>query len=72
MAYLTRNRDKNFGNGRFVRNLFEKAVEHQANRLANLPERTPEMLKTLEISDIGLRLKTKQETDENKNASGQK
>ncbi|MBO4648999.1 MAG: AAA family ATPase [Lentisphaeria bacterium] len=59
MAYLTRNRDKNFGNGRFVRNLFEKAVEHQAGRLANLPERTPEMLKTLEMTDIGLRLKKK-------------
>ena len=71
MAYLTRNRDKNFGNGRFVRNLFEKAVEHQANRLANLPERTPEMLKTLEISDIGLRLKPKQETGDKK-SSGQK
>ena len=61
MVYLTRNRDKNFGNGRFVRNLFEKAVERQAGRLANLSERTPEMLKTLEISDIGLRLKKKQE-----------
>ena len=57
MAYLTRNRDKNFGNGRFVRNLFEKAVEHQAGRLANLADRTPEMLKTLEMTDIGLRLK---------------
>ena len=59
MAYLTRNRDRNFGNGRFVRNLFEKAVEHQAGRLANLPDRTPEMLKTLELSDIGLRIKKK-------------
>ena len=59
MAYLTRNRDKNFGNGRFVRNLFEKAVERQAGRLAHLPGRTPEMLKTLEMSDIGLCLKPK-------------
>ena len=57
MAYLTKNRDKNFGNGRFVRNLFEKAVERQAGRLANLPGRTPEMLKTLELRDIGLRVK---------------
>ena len=59
MAYLTKNRDRNFGNGRFVRNLFEKAVEHQAGRLAHLPERTPEMLRTLELSDIGIRLKNK-------------
>ena len=59
MAYLTKNRDRNFGNGRYVRNLFEKAVEHQAGRLTRLPERTPEMLKTLELSDIGIRLKDK-------------
>ena len=64
MAFLTRNRDKNFGNGRFVRNLFEKALERQAGRLTNTPNRTPEMLNTLEISDIGLRLKTKAETDQ--------
>ena len=59
MAFLTRNRDRNFGNGRFVRNLFERAVERQATRLSGLPERTPEMLKTLELSDIGVRLKKK-------------
>ena len=61
IAFKTKNRDKNFGNGRWVRNLFEKAVEHQAGRLTNLPERTPEMLKTLELADIGIRLKSKQE-----------
>ena len=26
--------DEHFGNGRFVRNLFEKVIERQANRLA--------------------------------------
>ena len=57
MAYLTKKRDKNFGNGRFVRNLFEKAVERQAGRLTNTPDRTPEMLKTLELKDIGIRLR---------------
>ena len=59
MACLTQNRDRNFGNGRFVRNLFEKAVERQAGRLAHQPNRTPEMLKTLELRDIGLRVKAK-------------
>ena len=59
MAYKTRNRDKNFGNGRFVRNLFEKAVEHQAGRLTRMKERSPEMLKTLELTDIGLRITKK-------------
>ena len=57
IAFKTKNRDRNFGNGRWVRNLFEKAVEHQAGRLSRLPERTPEMLKTLELSDIGIKLK---------------
>ncbi len=62
MAYKTRNRDKNFGNGRFVRNLFEKAVEHQAGRLTRMKERSPEMLKTLELTDIGLRITKKPQT----------
>ena len=63
---LKNNHDKNFGNGRFARNLFEQAIEHQANRLAALSERTPEMLKTLEIGDIGLVLKPKKKADEPK------
>lgn len=57
MAHLTANKDKNFGNGRYVRNLFETAVERQATRLSAVPERTQDMLKTLELSDIGLVLK---------------
>ena len=65
MQYLTKNRDKNFGNGRFARNLFEKAIEKQANRLTTLSERTPEMLKTLEMGDIGLVLKDKKNNDKN-------
>jgi len=64
IAYLTKNRDKNFGNGRYIRNLFEKAVEHQAGRLAKLPERTPEMLNTLELTDIGLRIKKPEQEQE--------
>lgn len=32
-----REKDNHFGNGRFVRNLFEKTIEHQANRLAKVP-----------------------------------
>ena len=59
MLYLTRNKDKNFGNARFVRNLFEKAVEHQATRLTSLQKRTPDILKTLELEDIGVVLKKK-------------
>lgn len=59
MYELTKNKDKNFGNGRFARNMFEKAAEHQATRLTANPERTPEMLKTLELTDIGFIIKKK-------------
>lgn len=46
------NKDKNFGNGRFVRNLFEKVVEHQANRLSAEIDITAEALATIKTSDI--------------------
>ncbi len=45
-------RDTNFGNGRFVRNYFERALERQADRLAPFPELTAEMLSTIEESDL--------------------
>lgn len=57
ITYLVGKAGENFGNGRFVRNLFEQAVERQAERLSTLEERTAEALKTLELSDIGLRVK---------------
>lgn len=46
------NKDKNFGNGRFVRNLFEKVIEHQANRLSSMAEVTAESLAMIEGTDI--------------------
>jgi ATPase family associated with various cellular activities (AAA)/AAA lid domain len=46
------NRDKNFGNARMVRNLFEKSIERQANRLAVLSDFTDEVLTTLIPTDI--------------------
>jgi SpoVK/Ycf46/Vps4 family AAA+-type ATPase len=49
---LYANRDKNFGNARLVRNLFEKSVERQANRLAVLSDFTDELLTTLVPEDI--------------------
>jgi SpoVK/Ycf46/Vps4 family AAA+-type ATPase len=45
-------RDKTFGNGRFVRNLFEKTVERQANRIAASAELTRELLTTIMVEDI--------------------
>ncbi|NJR66159.1 MAG: AAA family ATPase [Leptolyngbyaceae cyanobacterium CRU_2_3] len=49
---LYANRDKNFGNARLVRNLFEKSIERQANRLAVLSDFTDELLTTLIPDDI--------------------
>ena len=43
---------KDFGNARYVRNLFEKAVEAQANRLALLPEINREILTEIQVADI--------------------
>lgn len=46
------NKDKNFGNGRFVRNIFEKTLERQANRLSVLERPTLSQLKELKPEDI--------------------
>ncbi|XGV98727.1 MAG: AAA family ATPase [Leptolyngbya sp. BL-A-14] len=45
-------RDRTFGNARLVRNLFEKTIEQQANRLAVITTLTDEVLTTLEPEDI--------------------
>lgn len=45
-------KDKNFGNARFVRNLFEKSIENQASRIASDPEITREILQTITEADI--------------------
>jgi SpoVK/Ycf46/Vps4 family AAA+-type ATPase len=42
----------NFGNGRFVRNLFEEVVVCQANRLSSIQEITREDLVTITAEDI--------------------
>ena len=46
------NKDQNFGNARFVRNLFEKILTQQANRLASESTITNEMLSTIEAVDV--------------------
>jgi len=45
-------RDRTFGNARVARNLFEKSIERQANRLAVLSSFTDEVLTTLLPEDI--------------------
>lgn len=46
------NKDANFGNGRFVRNIFEKTLERQANRLASESNLTIDRLSAIEIEDL--------------------
>lgn len=45
-------RTRGFGNARFVRNLFETAIAHQATRLAPLTDPSDEQLTTLTADDI--------------------
>ena len=45
-------RDKDFGNARFARNLFERVIEHQAQRLANVAPLTPEILEQITTEDM--------------------
>ena len=45
-------KDENFGNGRFVRNIFEKVLQHQADRLASESNLTTEQLSSIEKEDL--------------------
>ena len=45
-------RDKNFGNARYVRNLFEKVVQNQANRLARMDSIDNDDLSIITREDI--------------------
>lgn len=45
-------KDKNFGNGRYVRNLFEKVIECQANRLSYDGQVSSQSLSSLSAEDI--------------------
>ena len=49
---LYKSRDKNFGNGRLVRNIFEQTVEKQATRLARLSNVNKDMLMTITEEDL--------------------
>nr|WP_277875234.1 AAA family ATPase [Alkalinema sp. FACHB-956] len=54
LHHVYESRDKTFGNARMVRNLFEKIVERQANRLATVSQYdlTDSLLTTLQPEDI--------------------
>ncbi|MBR5725734.1 MAG: AAA family ATPase [Muribaculaceae bacterium] len=52
LSYVVANKTKNFGNARYVRNLFERAVEQQANRLSAKRSISDEELSQLTKEDI--------------------
>ena len=64
IAMLTKDRDRNFGNGRWVRNLFEKTVERQSMRIVELDNPSAEELVTIRMKDVGISLKDPDASDE--------
>lgn len=52
LDWLVQNKDEDFANGREMRNLFEKALSNQANRLADKPDITDAELNTIEDVDL--------------------
>lgn len=64
MEVWTKDRDRKFGNGRYVRNLFEKSVERQAMRVSEIENPTREQLMTLTMQDVGIALKDPDASDE--------
>ena len=52
LQWLFDQRDKHFGNGRLVRNTFEKTIRHLADRIVKISPITKEHLTQIEASDI--------------------
>jgi len=63
-SVTAKKRDRHFGNGREVRNRFEKAIERQSLRVSELKDPTPEQLTTLIMRDVGIRLKNPDDSAE--------
>lgn len=64
ISMLTEKRDKNFGNARWARNLFEKSVERQSLRVTELTDPSAEELVTIRLKDLGVKLKDPLASDE--------
>ena len=52
MQHAVDNKDRNFGNARYVRNVFEKCIQEQANRLEKSRNLTRKELSELTVEDI--------------------
>lgn len=53
-------KDENFGNGRYIRNIFEKAIENQANRLSKESIISTDILRIINLEDIERSIPTSQ------------
>ncbi len=53
MKFAVEHKDKNFGNARFVRNVFEEAIRKQSVRLSRCVSVSKEMLTQLTRADLG-------------------
>lgn len=52
LDYVVAHKDRNFGNARFARNVFEKSIQQQANRLAGKTNLSKEELTELTVADL--------------------
>lgn len=52
LEYAVAHKDRNFGNARYVRNIFEKTIEQQANRLAKQTGLSKKQLTELTSEDL--------------------
>jgi SpoVK/Ycf46/Vps4 family AAA+-type ATPase len=52
LSYVVEHKDRNFGNARYVRNMFEKAIQRQANRLSQTSNASREQLSELTLEDV--------------------
>jgi Cdc6-like AAA superfamily ATPase len=50
--YVVEHKDRNFGNARYARNVFEKSIQAQANRLADEKNLDKDQLTELTIEDL--------------------
>ncbi len=58
LAETVAHKSRNFGNGRYVRNLFEKTITNQANRLGKRQNLSTEELSQITLSDVSDACKT--------------
>ena len=52
LEYVVDNKDKNFGNARYVRNIFEKIIQVQANRLSKTSNASERDLAEILLADV--------------------